>query len=288
MTIEELLRTLEVPFLTSGHHHCRPGWLQLDCPFCGSDSQKYHLGFNLRSQHFNCWKCGRHGIYPVLEALGLSRRAVKEFLEDQEISGDLPKEKVRRGLVEPSHRGPLLKQHKDYLTSRGYDPEEIQRLWKIEGIAIAPALSWRIYIPVIYRDQRVSWTARAIGDAMQRYLSASAEEEAMNIKHLVYGIDYCQHSIVVVEGPTDTWAVGPGAGGLFGTAFSTAQVNKLRRFPLRVVCFDSSADAQARAEELCGQLSCFPGQTLNVCLDAKDPGSASAAELQKLRKIARI
>jgi hypothetical protein len=139
------------------------------------------------------------------------------------------------------------------------------------------------------RGAQVSWTTRAIGDRVeQRYISASAEEESVNIKHCVYGRDLCHHSVVIVEGPADAWAVGPGAGALFGTAFSQAQVNSLIDIPHRIVCFDSSPDAQARAEELAHQLSCFPGVTENAILDAKDPGCASAKEIALLRKIALL
>lgn len=183
----------------------------------------------------------------------------------------------------------MLTVHKRYLAGRGFDPDLLEKLWRLEGIGISSRLGWRIYIPIIYRDQRVSWTTRAIGDQVaQRYISASAEEEAINHKELVYGLDYCHHSVVIVEGPADAWAVGPGAGALFGTTFSTAQVAKLARVPYRFVCFDSSTEAQKRAQDLCGQLCAFEGQTVNVQLNAKDPGSADKSELSKLRELAKL
>ena len=58
MKAEQLLRQLGIPFLTSGNHHCRPGWLQLQCPFCGS--RAWHLGYNLRWGYLNCYRCGKH------------------------------------------------------------------------------------------------------------------------------------------------------------------------------------------------------------------------------------
>lgn len=285
MTIQDLLKKRDVEFLESGHHHCREGWIQLrECVFCHSDN--YHLGFCLRSQRFVCWRCGGHYTGSTLLRLGFAKAQVEEFVGDAEVGEVRPKRRL--GLKEPAGRGELLKPHRDYLRGRGFDPAELQRLWQIEGIGIAARLSWRIYIPIIEGNVRQSWTTRTIGDSGQRYLSASAEEEAVNHKHLVYGIDYCRHSVVVVEGPIDAWAIGPGAGAVFGTAYSTAQVRRLISIPLRFVCFDASKEAQAKARELCGELSLFRGKTVNICLDAKDPGCAGAKELAQLRRFARL
>lgn len=289
MTIQDTLRELNVDFLESGNHHCREGWLQIrECPYCNSES--YHLGFNLSARFFSCWKCGGHRAVETWQKLGLDRKQARTLLSEFDVDApDTTKEKIRGKLKEPSGRGELSIAHRRYLLERNFDPNRIALVWKIEGIGIASCLAWRIYIPIIYKNRRVSWTTRAIGDRVeQRYISASAEEEAMNHKHLIYGLDYCTHSVVIVEGPTDAWAIGPGAGATFGTAFLTEQVRHLVSIPHRIVCFDSSRDAQNRATELCGQLSAFPGVTENIQLDAKDPGSASAKELRLLRHVARL
>lgn len=198
------------------------------------------------------------------------------------------KTKAAGRLVEPKHRGPLQKPHRHYLRNRGYEPKEIERLWQIEGIGIASRLSWRIYLPITWKRRRVSWTTRSISDRGQRYISASAQEEAIPHKHIVYGADYCRQSIVVVEGPLDAWRVGPGAGALFGTAYTQAQLSILSHYPYRTICFDAAPEAQERAEQLAGDLCCFPGITEVVVLDAADPGSASRREIRALRKAAKL
>ena len=121
-----------------------------------------------------------------------------------------------------------------------------------------------------------------------RYISASAEQEKINHKHLIYGQDFCHHSIIVVEGPLDAWRIGPGAGALFGTAFTTAQVRKIVKYPYRYIVFDSSAEAQRRARELAEQLSAFQGITETIELDAEDPGSASPKEIRRLRRVTKL
>jgi len=280
---------LRVPFLMEGHKHCRPGWSQIDCPFCGPGSSKYHLGFNLNSRHFNCWRCGGLFVPKVLRALGASSVSIDEFLRSVDTETVVSRERSRVSLVVPAGIGPLLPKHRRYLLERGFDPDRMESVWGVKGIGIAPRLAWRLYIPIFERNRQVSWTTRATGDkVVQRYISASAQEESKSHKEVIYGADMCHHSVVVVEGPTDAWAVGPGAGATFGTAFSSAQVRRLVDIPNRYICFDSSPEAQQRAEDLASQLSCFPGTTENIQLDAKDPGSASPKELRLLRRVARL
>lgn len=289
MTIQEVLEGLGVAYAATGHHHCREGWIQLKCcPFCGS--QNYHLGWNLRSNYASCWRCGGYNGKRVLEALGVPVQEVLRLFRSINIAPQPEKPCLGpRRLKEPIRRGPLLSVHREYLRKRGFSPEHVCRLWDVEGIGLAPRLSWRLYIPICFHEQRVSWTTRAIGSKVaQRYVSASAAEEAVNHKTLVYGMDFCRHSIVICEGPLDAWKIGPGGGALFGTAFTTAQIRKLVAIPRRFVCFDSSPDAQRRARELCHQLACFPGVTENLLIDAKDPGEASEKELRLIRKIAAL
>jgi len=290
MTFEEILSELKVTFVQAGsHHHARPGWINLDCPFCGGDSGRFHLGFNIASKYTFCWKCGHHHLDRVLEALGCPRARAVELARSVDTEIEIKRDLAPSQLVVPRSLGPLLPAHKRYLRGRGFDPGELEVIWKIKGIGIAHKLAWRIYIPVTRKGKQVSWTTRAIGeDVGQRYISAPAANESRNIKETVYGLEACHHSIVIVEGPTDAWAIGPGAGALFGTVFTPAQVNELVSIPRRVVCFDASPPAQAQATKLAEQLSCFPGITENVCLDAADPGSASPAELRLLRRFAGI
>src|SRR3990167_3422144 len=290
MKLEEVLDDLGIPYLQEGgHHHARPGWIQIDCPFCGPGSHRFHMGYHLTLRYCNCWRCGSHHLVKVLEALGLARDKAWEVHRSVDTDFAIKRERTRISLKIPAGIGPLGPSHVRYLRGRGFDPEEISKTWKVQGIGLSPRLAWRIYIPVIHQGAQVSWTTRAIGDRVtQRYISASAEEEAINHKSVVYGADFCHHSIVVVEGPIDAWAVGPGAGALFGTGFSIAQVRKIAQFPRRIICLDSSPDAQERARELADQLSVFPGVTENVVLDGKDPAEAPKNEIRLLRKIANL
>jgi len=286
MKIQDLFQQAGIGFLESGHHHCRPGWLQVKtCPWCHSDN--YHLGFNLQAHFFVCWRCRGHRTLDTLAKLGIEESKIRDFWAGREVQEVAVKK--RTGLVEPEGRGRLLRIHRDYLRSRGFDPKTLQRLWNLEGIGLAARLSWRIYIPIILAGQRVSWTTRAVGEKVaRRYISAGAEEEALNHKGLLYGSDYCRHAAVVVEGPVDAWRIGPGAVALCGTAFTGSQVRKLIQFPYRFICFDNSPEAQALAQALARQLAPFPGTTEVLEIDAADPGSASEKEVRLIRRTAKL
>lgn len=287
MNIRGLFKQLSIDFIEGGHHHARSGWLQVrTCPFCRSGN--YHLGYNTRAGYFNCWKCGSHSSFETLKALGASGKDAATI--SRERTNEAVGKRERKGLSEPSGRGPLMDAHCDYLRSRGFEPGELERIWHLEAIGIAARLAWRIYIPVELHSRRVSWTTRSISSRpeIKRYMSASVDEEAINHKDLLYGGDYCRHSCVIVEGPADVWAIGPGAVGLFGQDFSSAQVRRLVEIPNRFICFDNQVSAQARADELCSALSVFDGTTTNLTIDAKDPGEASEKELKLIRKVANL
>jgi hypothetical protein len=132
----------------------------------------------------------------------------------------------------------------------------------------------------------VSWTTRATGESNpRRYISANADQSKFSIKDVLYGADYCKHTVIVFEGPVDVWKIGPGATALIGLQYSRAQLMQIARFPKRYICLDSTPDAQKVAMKLCTDLMMFSGKTYNIKLDAKDAGEASDKEVEKLKAL---
>jgi len=129
----------------------------------------------------------------------------------------------------------------------------------------------------------VSWTTRSIGTQAGRWIHANPEEEVLSIKTLLYGWDYVRASVVVVEGPSDVWRVGPGAVGLFGMVPTASQAYLLSSVSHRVICFDREPAAQRAARRLAEQLQAFPGETLVMELASADPGEATDEEVAELR-----
>lgn len=279
MRFDEVLRELNIRYQTEGKD-CRPGWLQLVCPFCHGNP---YLGYNLSGNYFHCWRCGPLRILDTLaEFTGQPARALRKYTED--IERDRSVTAVKRGkLVLPAGLGPLKPAHSRYLKRRGYYPKQLEHHWGIQGIAHSIRLSWRIFIPIMFEGEIVSWTTRSISNSTLRYVSASPSEELLDHKKLLYGEDYCRHAIIVHEGPFDVWRTGPGAVCTFGLGYSRAQIVRMSKYLVRVVCFDNESAAQKRARELCDMLSVFDGDTYNVVLGAKDAGEAPQKEIDRLR-----
>ncbi len=283
MKFAEILTKYNIESKTEGSH-CRPGWLQINCPFCKSD--KFHMGYSLTDKYLNCWRCGFHSVVSTLvELTGLSFPKCKQLFNDLEIVYDKT-EKPKGKLILPKGLTKLKDTHRLYLRNRNFDPKELQGIWKIQGICISNWLSWRIFIPIIYRGKTVSWTTRSISDrkGITRYISAPTEMESIPHKTLLYGEDYCTDTIIIHEGPTDVWRIGPGATATLGLSYTQAQVNRMVNYPTRVVCFDNEKEAQKRASKLCDDLEVYPGETFNVVLSGKDPASSPIKEIEELRR----
>jgi len=287
MKFADLLKQLNITTAPEGHHHARPGWIQIDCPFCAKDAHKWHLGYSLEGNYFNCWRCGSQPLMKTLmELTNLPYHKCKQLISELEIP-KFEKEEVTGTLIIPKGVGELQKAHIEYLRRRGFSYQKLKRLWKVQGIGIAKRLSWRIFVPIIYQGNVVSWTTRSISKSsgITRYVSAGLEEEAIPHKSLLYGEDYVRYGIIIHEGVTDVWKMGPGAVCTFGTGFTQAQINRILKYPLRAVCFDNEREARRRAEKLAGELSVFPGRTYNVNLDAKDIVGCSSKDIRRLRRI---
>ena len=286
MKFEEILEKYNIEYRTEGDH-CRPGWVQIDCPYCSKDAQRFRLGYNIESKYVNCWMCGSHNLIQTLMLLtGLRPAQCVKLLDgfSEHVKTNI---KTVGKLQYPKGVKPLPHAHRRYLISRNFDPDELVKLWALQGIELASKYSWRIFIPVHYQNNVVSWSTRCISKNPNiiRYIHAPQDKEAEPIKTLLYGEDYVRHAVIITEGFSDVWNIGPGAVATMGVDTTIIQVMKLVRFPVRYICFDNEKEAQKRADKLLDQLSLFPGITKRVVLNADDPGSASQKEIKRLRKM---
>lgn len=287
MNFRDVLRELNVDFRNPHEHeHVREGWLGVDCQQCSPEWKHFRLGINERYGYANCWVCGKVNLIEALSlASGASYKAIRSLLDGLErrfndVIG------VKGVYKPPKGVGGLLGTHKRYLKKRGFDPDELEKVWGIQGIGLAAKLAWRIFIPIQdHNENNASWTTRSLCEDGARYVSASVQQEAVSRRSLLYGEHLCKKSVIVVEGPTDAWRVGPGAVATMGVSFSRSQVLRLSRYPMRVICMDTEKGAQNQARKLCEMLAPFPGTTYRVELDSEDPGSANIKEVAKLRRL---
>jgi len=185
----------------------------------------------------------------------------------------------------PSGLQPLLEPHRAYLKGRGFDPDATAKLWGLRSIGMSGRLQWRIWIPITLDGELVSWTTRSIGrHTFQRYVSARPDEEVVPHKSVLYGADLARHAVIVCEGPTDAWRIGPGGCCLFGLNWTAEQVTEIGSFPVRAICFDRGE--MSRARRLASELEGWSGETHVVELESgDDPATADPEELAELREL---
>jgi hypothetical protein len=285
MDTVKILQELRIEFRRSGeHHHVTNNFIGIDCPFCSPGSHKFKLGIGRNCYTCTCWSCGKRSLVDALvESSSQPWQTVRKLLG--EFTDNAPVEVRPAGkLVIPEGVGPLLPAHREYLRERGFRPKTLRLLWGVQGIGIAPKYSWRLWIPIHAGGKVVSWTTRGLADHGQRYVTAPKECEAVSSKSVVFGADLARHGVIICEGPFDAMRIGPGGVATLGTAFTQAQVERLSRFPVRAIVFDSEPEAQRQATRLADALAVHPGRTVRVELDAADPGSAGPKEIRRLRE----
>jgi len=290
---EKFCREHSIATAPGGHKHRRPGWVQVECPFC-TGNPGYHLGYNIQNDYFNCWRCGHKSVSDVImRFLDCSYRDAQRelkmfkgrprFKKDKE---DL-RPKLRSACKWPPDCGPLKKQHKQYLKSRDFDPDVLEERYQLRGTGYLGNYKFRIIAPIFFEHKMVSYQGRDITErSALPYKACAQADEARDHKHCLYGAELVPGSdVVIVEGIVDAWRLGPGAVATFGIEHTQAQLNLLRKYRRRFVYYDS-ADVQAmeQAEKLAAALSAFRGEVEIIETEWEDPGEMPQEEANELMK----
>lgn len=273
MDLVQLYKDYNVDFRTEGHKHCRPGWVNVECPFC-TGNPGYHLGATLKGTIFRCWRCGWKPTRLALQKiLNLPEATVNKLIIQykgtiaQEYEKEL--EKTHETYSRPSNIIPLKKSHAEYLSKRAYDPEEIVRKWGVMSTGHISLLkteektidySHRLFIPITWNGEEVSFQTReTIFSKIKqpvKYLACPEAVEKMNHKHILYGNqNKWKDTGICVEGVTDVWRLGFNSFATFGIEFKPYQVNQMMHFKKVFIIFDDETQAQRQARELQFELS---------------------------------
>lgn len=187
-----------------------------------------------------------------------------------------------------------------YLHGRGFDPAELQATWSVSYCHCAfntdPPTNCSLVAPVFQPArlfmaaetdplELVYWQARRIVPGEPRYSNPNVPRSA-----ILYGLVQALVSngpIVIVEGITDAWKIGPGALALLGNVISREQLRLIvHRFASRpiVVMLDGNAHAEAvaiqRQLQTAHRLTVAPPPVARVDLpDNLDPANFPRAEL---------
>lgn len=267
-----------------GHKHCRPGWVQTPCPFC-TGNPGHHLGYNTNGGFFTCWRCGFHSNLEVVkhsaevdwtEARVILNEYNNHYIDNK---GHKPKKNKRITHVKlPQLTGPLKKQHKTYLRKRGYDPDKLANEWELLGTGPVGPYKHRIIAPITFNGTLVSYQGRDYtGKSSLRYKACKQENELIDHKNILYGIDKVKGlKCVLVEGITDVWRLGPGAIATFGIKYKPSQFQLIwERFNTVYIMFDDDPQAQEQAEILAYELTIMFDINVEICLISGDPGDLS-------------
>lgn len=290
MGIEKLLQDYGIPYVTeSEHHHGTPDWINIHCPFC-TGSKNFHLGINIyQPMVSHCWRCGGHSTASALARI-LNQPVEKMKQLIQEYAG--PTGTIRKKAEEPRvsilpikfpqpYFEHLNEAGKKYLERRGFDPEKLEKKWRLKQtgpVSFLDKIAYgnRIIIPIHWSGELISFQTRDItGKSDKRYLACPMKREVIHHKRIVYGKEkeWSKHpALIVVEGVVDVWKLGSSAVATFGTSFTMEQVLALSRIHNKFfIVYDNEPQAQQQARKLAVKLKALGKKVFIETVDT-DPG----------------
>lgn len=298
MYIQELVNILDY-FNERGIVYARHGkniggsgdWAGLQhCPFCGDNS--FHLGIHLQSKALKCWRCGRHNLFDfILKTENCSKAEVFKILApfqtgNQELITYQRPVYNNKSVELPEECHDLDDSHKNYLASRNFDPDEIEKKYKVKGTSFYGKWAFRLIIPVYENNKLMTFTSRDITDQQtERYKSCPASKEVCSIKSLLPYRDTVKATGVIVEGCFDAWRIGGGAMPVMGIEYTPQQLQKLKGISRLFILFDSEPQAQEQAQKLAYEASIYVPEVVNLSIpEYKDPASIPPDEIPHLRR----
>jgi len=278
------------------------------CKFCGgSSTSPFSLGIHVSKGFATCWRCSGHSLFEVVRVLtGCTTTEAKEILDayayDPGHSEPRYKATVIQTCTPPGT--PLTAHYKEYLSSRGFDPDWIALEHGV--LAAGPRCHWdagqpitddwkgqwfsdRLIIPIHDATGKVvNFQGRSIRkDELIRYKGARVDMVPMHHKHLLYGAHRARKDlVVVVEGVMDQWKLGRGVVATFGTSLTVFQVLLLSRYRRVLFCFDSEDTAQAKAVRWAKEVAALgaKAEVVDLELGERDAGDLSDEEAGAVRR----
>lgn len=297
---DPLTNRLKFQMREKGEHY------RVNCPYCTDmrkrlyfnyqfglydeqlDSYNYHLAYCFNE---DCLRLQEGAVDDLKEKIfgHLNARAKREIKTIEglpsktfiEVKAEWP------GPVKRLHELPFDHHANAYLRMRGYDTDELGKYLDICYCSEADdrfrLAANRIIIP-IYKDNVLrGWQARYIGERnwkscpFPKYYTMPGTP----INKVLYNYDDAKQFkvVVVCEGPSDVWAVGPQGVALFNYHFKPLQQRLLEQTWLNgivVLMLDPEEDAQAHSDQIYEDLrKVIRGGVINVKLpEGRDPGNS--------------
>lgn len=274
-----LLTEIGVDFTSSRN------WLSMNCPNCQDDEG--HLGWNVEKNYFHCFRCGFFKTVELIATLTGEETSVC-WTRILKFKTDFPvyiphkkEERCAEKCVLPPGTGPMTAQHKNYLRKRGFNPEELERTWGVQGTCNLGEWKFRIIFPIYFKGELIGYQGRDwTGKAKLKYKTAQNKDCKIPIKHVLYGYDKAiLNRVILVEGVMDVWRLGPGAVGAFGTELTAAQMCLLSQYDQVGIMFDGGEPhTLEKANKIARELSMMGTPAGVLELESGDPSDLTQIE----------
>lgn len=288
LNIIQLYNDYNIDYTTYGKNTTE-GWVNTTCvnPFCNDFSN--HLGYNIESNYFYCWKCGYHSTYQILSWL-LPNENVDHLMFQYSVRGlilsNLKKSEQYKkpdSIKLPGKK--LLRRHRQYLRSRNFDPDYLIEKYRILGTDYFGDYKNRIIVPIYFKEQLVGYQGRDITGKYARYKHCKKEDMVVNMHDILYNYDECKDNwVIVTEGIFKVWRLGKNVVATFGKNYSSSQVNLLNKFKTVFVFFDPDIPGQKEAKKLVKDLDCVGIEEVYNIVNDKAPDDMNEKEVENFYK----
>ena len=232
-----VLEQHHIPFIERGPNVKR-GEISVQCPFCGSADPSKHMGINLETGFWCCWRNasthkGKSPLRLLVALLNVPYWRAREIagLSNDEAAHDpegfdatvarimqrgalqRPEQVQRRHLkfdkeFQPFDGRAAQRRFVTYLTNRGFPKWDVSDLAKQYSLHYATTGDFqdRIVLPYYLDGELVTWTARAITQSTIRYKDLSVDESLVPPKQTLFNHDCILKGgeiLIVQEGPFD-------------------------------------------------------------------------------------
>lgn len=315
--IREYLTSQEVHFKEEGEN-IGMGSVGICCPSCGDDN--YHMGIDVDTKLYNCWKCEEQGnlvkLIMLLEDCSTTSAftRIKDGQYEKVIDRKNFQEQVQELLTQFSTIEEMAKPEKKklevpfthhlheldeqfifdrmflkFIKERNYSPEELAE-WGIVAEVVGE-YGYRLMFPVTYEGEIVSYLGRTVSNDKTKYKNCSNDTAIISMRKLLYGYDYItkgQDSLVICEGVFDTIRFGKGvAVGIFGKDMSVDQMALLCSLDIRKeIWIALDGEALYDADKIAKNLKPLVNAQVKILVleSGKDPDNYPREELLEMIK----
>lgn len=258
--------------------------ISIDCPFCGLNTNKYHMAVSTTIPVYKCWKCGLTGhLLKLLERLGLSYESDgTEYLYEQSNTSlyDELRNDVHIKLELPYDYVPLdkpsaslsCKRAMDYLLGRGISKEKIQKYHL--GFCPVGHYADRIIVPSYDSyNNLVFYVARSIFNIDKKVLNPSTQVYGIGSGDIVFNIqnNLDKGVVIVNEGIFDSMTIDSVS--LFGKKMSDNQFNIIKSLPAEEIIIMLDSDATSFSYEIAERLYPYKKVSVIELPKGEDPNS---------------